>query len=661
MANIIQILISAKDEASAKIKSIGDSSKDSFKKMEDSSNAAAGAIALIGAAAVGFGALAVKAYDEGQAAIAQTNAVLQSTGGVAGVTGKQVEDLADHFRNLTKYDDETVRGAENMLLTFTNIHSNVFPATTQAVLDMSTAMGTDLKSTSIQVGKALQDPVLGATALQRVGVRMTESQKETIKTMVSLGDTAGAQKIILKELSTEFGGSAEAAGKTFGGQLIITKNQLDEVQKSIGGVIQNAITPLLTSFNDWFQKAGGVNGIMKTLGETWKRVQPYLPVIAITIFSMLIPAFVGLAVSTWAAIAPLIPFIAVGVAVGLMLKGLADKMGGWNNLMAAAQPILSSIASFIGTVFTQAFTILLQVWNFLAPSLMQLWNGVQQLFGALMNLWNVLAPVLLPVLQAIGIIIGVTIVAAIYILIAVFNVVAAVITTVINIIVGIITFLYNAISGYIGLIVGVFSYMGAVIGGIVTAVDRATGGAFTNAWNTVKSVWNGAIGFFKGIFDTVTSAVGSLGKAIGSAVGGAFNGITGAIKGAINGMIDLVNGAIGAINDTAGKLPGVPKIGKIAHLYTGTDNWGGGLAVVGDVQGKGGELINLPKGSQVFNNAQSKQIMQNMSNSSNISINLNYNGRGQFSQGDAVDMAKQIRDALRAQGLDMTQLGALRG
>ena len=71
---------------------------------------------------------------------------------------------------------------------------------------MATAMGTDLKSTSIQVGKALQDPVRGVTALQRVGVRLTDAQKDLVQSLVDVGDVAGAQKIILQELQTEFGG-----------------------------------------------------------------------------------------------------------------------------------------------------------------------------------------------------------------------------------------------------------------------------------------------------------------------------------------------------------------------------------------------------------------------------------------------------------------------
>jgi len=198
-----------------------------------------------------FGEATVKAFSESQDAIAQTEAVLKSTNQVAGVTAKVVTDLATSLQKQTKYSDESIRSAENMLLTFTNIGKDVFPDTTRAVLDMSTAMGQDLQSTSIQVGKALQDPVLGATALQRVGVRLTESQKDLIQQMVGVGDTAGAQKVILQELQREFGGSAEAAGGTFSGSLAKLKNSFNDVQEAIGGALVKGFTPLAQKMSDF--------------------------------------------------------------------------------------------------------------------------------------------------------------------------------------------------------------------------------------------------------------------------------------------------------------------------------------------------------------------------------------------------------------------------
>jgi hypothetical protein len=65
-----------------------------------------------------------------------------------------------------------------------------------------------MRKGAIQLGKALNDPVAGVGALSRVGVQFTKQQKEQIKTLVDSGHTLEAQKIILGELSKEFGGAA---------------------------------------------------------------------------------------------------------------------------------------------------------------------------------------------------------------------------------------------------------------------------------------------------------------------------------------------------------------------------------------------------------------------------------------------------------------------
>lgn len=90
----------------------------------------------------------------------------------------------------------------------------------------------------------MNDPIKGVTALQRVGVTFTAGQKQQIAAMMAANNVAGAQGIILKELQKEFGGSAEAAGKTFAGQVTILKNQL----AGLGVTIMSNVMPYLTSF-----------------------------------------------------------------------------------------------------------------------------------------------------------------------------------------------------------------------------------------------------------------------------------------------------------------------------------------------------------------------------------------------------------------------------
>jgi phage-related protein len=181
---------------------------------------------------------------EAQASLAQMEAALKSTGGAAGLSSQELQDYATQLQNITAFDDEAIQGAESLLLTFTNVKGDIFKDATATILDMSQAMGQDLKSSSIQLGKALQDPIAGVGTLSRVGVQFSDSQKEMIKTLVESGDIMGAQKIILAELDKQFGGSAEAFANTYAGKMQQFNNTMGNVKETIG----SALLPIMTDF-----------------------------------------------------------------------------------------------------------------------------------------------------------------------------------------------------------------------------------------------------------------------------------------------------------------------------------------------------------------------------------------------------------------------------
>jgi hypothetical protein len=179
---------------------------------------------------------------------AQTTQAIKSTQ-AAWTDTSHIVAYADKIEKLTGIEAENVQEGQNLLLTFTNIKNrvgagnDVFDQATSILVDMSVAMGTDVKSSAIQLGKALNDPVKGITALTRVGVTFTEQQRKQIEAMTAVGDVAGAQKVILQELNKEFGGSAAAFGETTAGELAKLKNSFGEVQEELA----TAFTPALES------------------------------------------------------------------------------------------------------------------------------------------------------------------------------------------------------------------------------------------------------------------------------------------------------------------------------------------------------------------------------------------------------------------------------
>jgi len=196
---------------------------------------------------------------ESQRVNAQTAAVLRSTGSAAGLTAVEIQRLSTALSAQSTYSDESVQSMQNVLLTFTAIKDDVMPGAAQAVIDMSVALGQDLQGSAIQVGKALQDPILGVTALRRVGVNFSKDQQEFIKSLVDTGHAAEAQALILKELNTEFGGSAQAQVETYSGRIAQLKNAVGELgeaaaESEIGG----------RSLIDWLTDAAAAGTLLIT-------------------------------------------------------------------------------------------------------------------------------------------------------------------------------------------------------------------------------------------------------------------------------------------------------------------------------------------------------------------------------------------------------------
>jgi SLT domain-containing protein len=179
---------------------------------------------MVGPLAAAFGAIKVgqlfgdfvSEARESQRVGKLTAQVIKTTGGAAKISAGQVGALATAISNKTGVDDEAIQSGANLLLTFKKVRNEVgagndiFNRATAAALDLSKAGFGDLSGTSKQLGKALNDPIKGMTALGRSGVTFTEQQKKQIKTLVESGHVLEAQKVILKEVESQVGGAAAA-------------------------------------------------------------------------------------------------------------------------------------------------------------------------------------------------------------------------------------------------------------------------------------------------------------------------------------------------------------------------------------------------------------------------------------------------------------------
>lgn len=359
----------------------------------------------VGAAAVGFLKGSIAEARESQKVGQLTAQVIKTTGGAANVTAKQMGRLSTAISNKTGIDDEQIQSGANMLLTFKNIrneagrNNKIFDQATSITTDMAAAMAAasggqiDLKSSSIQVGKALNDPVKGITALSRVGVTFTDQQKAQIKTLVASGDTLGAQKIILRELKSEFGGAA-AATATNGQKLSVAFGNFKEqigtallpIIDKIEAALTNKVIPAISNFFSEMQSGTGTGGqvvdVLKRVGDVLSVVFGFISKnkTVLAVFIGTIYAIVA-ATAAWNAVLAINPLSLVIIAIAAFAAGLVyayKHSQTFRDIVKGVFSAVSAAASAMWTVVKAIFRFWVNTWFTVVGALV---NGAAKAFG----------------------------------------------------------------------------------------------------------------------------------------------------------------------------------------------------------------------------------------------------------------------------------------
>ena len=132
--------------------------KDSVKSVIKYTAAIGGAVIAVNKI-VNTSKAMVNAYRVQEQAERKLQSVVKATGGAAGLTSQEMINLARSLQQVTTFGDEAIIEAEAILGTFKNVREDAFIRTTEAALDMSTVLGTDLNSAMLQLGKAVNDPI----------------------------------------------------------------------------------------------------------------------------------------------------------------------------------------------------------------------------------------------------------------------------------------------------------------------------------------------------------------------------------------------------------------------------------------------------------------------------------------------------------------------
>jgi hypothetical protein len=537
------------------------------------------------AGAISLGKQALGEAREAQVVGAKTEQLIKSTGGAANVTAGQVSDLAGALSEKTAMDDEAIQSGANLLLTFKNVANeagkgnDVFNQATAAALDLSSAGFGSVESASVMLGKALNDPAKGITALSRAGVTFTDQQKKQITAMQESGNMLGAQKAILKEVQGQVGGVAEAS-KTAGDEARVAWGNLLEtvgtallpVMDALAVVFVSVIAPAITGM------VTGVGALVSVIGSVIGFIQQWAVVIGIVaaafivayaqiiIFNIqvalaaVIQGTVAAATSVWTAAQWLLNAALMANPIGLIVAGI----------------LLLIAAIVIAYKKSDTFRAIVQKsWAAIKAAVMAVVNWFKGPFKSFFtstlpnffrSAWETVKNVAKTALKVLLVIIG----------------------------------------GWPLLVYKILRKFGPQIASI-----------FRQAWQAAKNAVvtgvNIVLGFIRGVPGKISNLASNFlqaGKNIGGKV---IDGIRNGLSAAGGIISDVVAAVKSGINDALG-LPKTFTIGagkfKVSATIPAFQGGGmmpaPGLAMVGE---RGRELVALPGGAQVLNNRQTEAML----------------------------------------------------
>jgi len=517
-------------------------------------------------------------------------------------------------------------------------------------------------------------------SLKRLGIVMTQTNLEEYARKEGITKTIAemsqAEKVQLRygfvmDSTTNAQGDFMRTSDGIANQTRMTGERVKQLSADFGEKLAPAFIKLLdvgSKVLDWFTSLS--DGQMKAIlivGGIVAAIGPLLMIIGnlITVIRGLSMAFAFLGAN---------PVVLAVIAVILLIAGLAfliiknwDKIktffkGLWEGIQSGVTKAFDKISGafstaldFIKRNWKLLITIMLGPIGALVALVVTHWDTIK---NTAIATFNVIKEVITTVFNVIKTIVIVSI--AIMLLpillfaklvmihwetiktvaIAVFTAISNTVVTVFNFIAGVvvavfnvikipillywkyIVFIFTTIKDFLAMVFGVIggiaskvwegikagaSAVWGVIRNVFGGIKNTIVSVFTSAKNTVMNVWNSVKSFFSGFGSSISGGLSTVGSIISKPFTTAFDGIK-----------NLWNSTVGKLSFKAPDwVPGIGGKGwSMPTLYKGARNFGGGPAVVGDINGRGGEIVSLPRGSDVFSNRESKNILRSLADGS---------------------------------------------
>jgi hypothetical protein len=470
-----------------------------------------GAAVLATKAVFDFGKASILAAEEiatSEARIDQINKSMGLFGGRTDEVTKRLRDYAKTNEMVLAVDENVIMATQAKLLTFGALArtadeaGGAFDRATAAAIDLAAAGFGSAESNAVQLGKALNDPIKGMSALSRAGITFTEVEKDKIEAMVNSGNLLEAQEYLLEAIEIQVGGTAAA-----------TANASDRMALSFGNIQEEVGAALMPAF--------------AALAETMiPIVQDIAPAMAEAV-GALTPVLIKIAEALPEVINAMLPLIPVFIdIIGLVLELAMELMPVFVEILNQVIPVIAALLPLFVQLLKDLLVPLVPVILDLVKQFTPL---IQRVLPILVDLINKLIPPLLVVIQQLFI-------PLIPLVVKIIDAFLPLIEMVLPILIGLLEFVIPILI----IVAEIFSIL--LVGAIeyVTDVIATFGDFFASFGLDFEAVAGGMGEFFYGV----------------------INGMIGAFEGFTNGLIKGVNFIVDALNTIKFSVPDwVPIIG----------------------------------------------------------------------------------------------------
>ena len=429
----------------------------------------------------------------------------------------------------------------------------------------------------------------------------------------------------------KFAGIAAAIGPALliFGKLVSTVGKVYSTFGMVTGAIAKAggVIGLITSpAGIVIAVLAGVAAAAFLIIKNWDKVKPVVMKVK-DAFAGVMPTIKQAVTNGISAIMPIITTL-----ISTFKEVLPKAINVAKSVIAAIAPVIKTVVNTISTIVPVIAKTFVSVAQKLTPVVKTIANIVKtaipivgKLFAAAFTFAGSTITKVMPHINRIAKVIGSVLVFAVKAVSPVLSKMASTFSTVF-------TSVFNIVSKIVNKLKPVFNGIGIVIKAVmavvkieITTAFRIAANVIESAAGSIKQVISGITKVFNGILDFISGVfTGNWKKAwegVKNIFGGAFQALAGLCKVPINAVIGIINGAIEGINSISVDIPdGIPLVGgkhigfsipKIPALAKGTSNWLGGLAQINE---KGGEIVDLPKGTRVYPHDESVSIAKNTSN-----------------------------------------------